>query len=345
MKIFIKRIIALLTIILLRTIKSYFWLDNAKFKQLLSEKGFHLSIINHPQILFNGNRSRFVIYSNWWAKWVLKFFAYYLKQDCWQYCNSAILLKRIGLKQSFFCDLRQIVRMAQPLEMPGNERIDNKKVVIYSVMTGNYDAISDPVYISENCDYILFTDNANIQSQIWQIKLIEKSEDFPDKWYSRYYKMLAHKVLSEKYDYSIYVDAKILICGDIVQLINYLNKDCHFAVIKHHARCNIKQEMEYCIKKGKADEAETKRQYQEYIGVGFPDNIGLTDNCMLVRNHKDSELQKVMETWFDEFNKYPNRDQFSMMYSLWKNNMNNYRIIEGVVYSNQFMIEKKHLKI
>jgi hypothetical protein len=341
MEIIFKWIIALFTIVLLRTIKSYFLLDNAKFKKLLLNKGFHPLIANYPHIIFNYNRSRFVIYLHFWARFVLSAFSFSIRHRCWRNCNTPVLLKRIGWTEPYIENVRWM-NLPYSIKVPINEAVDGKRIAIYSVMVGDYDNILDPVYISDNCDYILYTDNANIKSEIWQIKLIEKTENYSDKWYSRYYKMFAHKVLDEYYDCSIYVDAKVLIWGDIVQLINYLNKDCLFAMIKHHLRFCLKQEIEYCIEKGKTSETEAKKQYRNYINEGFPDNLGLVDCCVLIRNHNEVKVQKVMETWFDEFTKYPMRDQFSIMYSLWKNNMKEYCIIEGLVYNNQFVIEKKH---
>jgi hypothetical protein len=49
----------------------------------------------------------------------------------------------------------------------------------------------------------------------------------------------------------------------------------------------------------------------------------------------------VMETWFAEFEKYPYRDQLSVMFSLWKNGFYDFKIIEGDVYNNQFIRQNR----
>lgn len=45
------------------------------------------------------------------------------------------------------------------------EDVKNKKIVIYTAFTGNYDNLKEPEYIDENCDYVCFTDNPNIKSK------------------------------------------------------------------------------------------------------------------------------------------------------------------------------------
>ena len=52
---------------------------------------------------------------------------------------------------------------------------ENSRLVIYTAIIGDYDTLKEPEYIDENCDYICFTDNWELTSDIWQIRLVENT--------------------------------------------------------------------------------------------------------------------------------------------------------------------------
>ena len=44
------------------------------------------------------------------------------------------------------------------------------KNVCYTVIVGQYDSLKEPQYISDNFDYICFTDQTNFKSNVWDIR-------------------------------------------------------------------------------------------------------------------------------------------------------------------------------
>lgn len=346
-KTLLRLVVALLSVLLLKTIKNYFKVNSEALKNLLLKKGFHPSIAMNPFIVFNEYNSKQILYINFWAKIVLEIFSLSVKKKCWKSEKNSQLLLWVGFKQAFVYDVDLLFDKTifftsyTEINIPENILI-KEKVIVYSVMIGDYDEVLDPVYVSDNCDYILFTDNVNVKTKIWKVHLIQSDKNYSKKWNVCYYKFLVHRILPRQYNYSIYVDASILICGDIIQLFQYLNNNVCLAMIKHRIRCSMKQEIDICIEWKVIQEKTGQKQYQDYIDKGFPDDLGLVEAGVLIRKHSDVKVQKVMETWFDEFTKYPTRDQFSIMYSIWKNAMKNYCIIDGEVWSNQFMRVKRH---
>ena len=66
------------------------------------------------------------------------------------------------------------------------------KMVVYTAITGNYDELVTPSVINPKFDYVCFTDNPNLKSNCWDIRLMEESElDGIRK--ARRYKILPHK--------------------------------------------------------------------------------------------------------------------------------------------------------
>jgi hypothetical protein len=338
----IKNTLGFFAIILLRTIKGYFTSNNKLFRSLLLRNGFHPSVVNNPSIVFNNYKSESpTIYIHFYAKVAIKVISFCVKKD---YCRiwEHALFSNIGLLPAYSHDAVLMLGRYTYTEIKIPEAaLPEEKILIYSVMIGDYDEIFDPVFVSGNCDYILFTDNVNIKTKIWKIHLIQPNKEYSNKWNVCYYKMLAYKFLPKQYKYSIYVDAKVFICGDIRQILNFINERCKFAMIKHGDNNTHREEIDTCIEQGLVDKEIALNQYNEYKLMGFPDNIGLVDTCILVREHNNSSVIHAMDTWFAEFDKYPMRDQLSIMYAVWKSNVN-YKIANGSVWNNQFMVIKRH---
>lgn len=350
-KIIIKWGIALFSTICIRLIKSYFVYPNDHFRLLLKQKGFHVTVQNNPQIVFESinktieNKS--VLYFNYIASWLLSGFYLSVKLKCWiPETNSSYLLKAIKFQQAYIEDISLLYDAMtfspyKEIELP-NKHIENKKnIVIYTVITGNYETLVDPVYVSEDCDYILFTDNIKIKSKIWQIQLLSNKQLDKVKL-SRHPKILPHLYLDTKYDYSIYVDGRTLIAGDIQQLVKVLNDNINVAFIKHNSNKTVKEELDLCVK----CQVFTKQdlpfvQWEHYLNEGFKDEMGSIEGGLIIRKHKEKSVINLMNAWWNEIMNFTTRDQLSIMYVLWKSDYKNHIILDGSVWSNQFSIIKK----
>ena len=53
----------------------------------------------------------------------------------------------------------------------------------------------------------------------------------------------------------------------------------------------------------------------------YDDNIPLLEATILLRKHGDPVWECVMDSWWDEYIKYPTRDQISLPFVIWKNNL------------------------
>lgn len=90
-----------------------------------------------------------------------------------------------------------------------------KRLVIYTTLLGGYDFLREPSVITPECDYICFTDDPTLKSDVWQF--VDVSGDkgsLPQNKWNRKYKVLAHRYLSE-YDASLYVDSNVRLIGNI----------------------------------------------------------------------------------------------------------------------------------
>ncbi len=201
------------------------------------------------------------------------------------------------------------------------------KIVIYTAIFGDYDVFLKPKYISNDCDYICFTDNIKKRTKNWELREISSDELSPHML-NRKIKILPHRFLPE-YKFSIYVDGNIEIIGNVKELIDNYLQNWHMVCFKHPVRNCIYQEAEVCIKSNKDDPQVIRQQMQRYRRLGYPENNGLTDNSVLLRKHNEPSVIRVMEEWWSEVQKDSKRDQLSFCFAAWKHNFKYALLDEG----------------
>lgn len=192
------------------------------------------------------------------------------------------------------------------------------KGVFYSAIIGDYDNVKSPEYINPELDYILFTDNRTITSDVWKVIYVDKPNDLDNSRFSRIFKILGHKYLGE-YDYSIWVDGSIVFTSDPIEYIKQNRGYSSILCMPHHELCCAYEEAEACLSLGKGNATEITKQIERYREESFPDHYGLISGGVIVRELHDDELNKTMETWWDELLNGCGRDQISFGYSCWKN--------------------------
>ncbi len=195
---------------------------------------------------------------------------------------------------------------------------NNKRIVVYTAVTGGYDEPIIPSYVNEDFDYICFTDNPQLKSDFWTIKLMEE-EDIDNIRRVRKYKILPHKYLSE-YDYSIWIDTNFEITANLEDYIHKYSKENKLLAIKHEFRDCIYQEATTCINSNKDSSQVINKQMDKYKSEGYPEHNGLIASGILFRNHNDKQVMKVMQDWYNQLENYSYRDQLSFNYSCYKNN-------------------------
>lgn len=189
--------------------------------------------------------------------------------------------------------------------------------VIYSAITGGYDDVKIPKVINPNFDYILFTDNDAIQSDFWEIRKIDNQEGLDKVRLARKVKILGHEYLPE-YDYSIWVDGKIQIVGNVEEYIKSYRRKEPMLCFGHYINDCIYDEKELCLKVKKDTPEIMEKQMDKYRKEGYPKKNGLIDSCVLVRDWRSDKLKKVMNIWWNEVKMYSCRDQLSFNYACWK---------------------------
>jgi hypothetical protein len=180
--------------------------------------------------------------------------------------------------------------------------------LLYTVITGNYDE-PNPKPNFKDWDYLLITDNPDIDSKGWPIKLIEPSENSVKL--QRYWKINSHLL---GYDLTCYIDGNMNLKADPIAIFTKYGQS-GFVFVQHPERKCFLYEGEKVIELKKDSLSSVRNQVGEYVKDGMPYNMGMMSTGMMLRTDK---FQDFESTWWNEVEKYSHRDQLSVMYAIWK---------------------------
>ena len=222
--------------------------------------------------------------------------------------------------------------------------------IIYTVITGAYDSIKQPLVVEEGIEYILFTNNPEINDAgVWKVVQIPseqwqgRTERENNILLSRKVKMLPHKYLPEGSEWSIYIDADMLIKRSLTELLINLHPETLFAACWHSYCKNVQEEIDDLLAKNMVLPEQVKEQWQKYVEWGFEDDLGISENGLLIRRHNEARVAQLMELWWEEYQKGCLRDQVSLMPCMYRTDfMPYFQFIEMDIRNNNFVEVMRH---
>lgn len=219
----------------------------------------------------------------------------------------------------FFYTLKQAESNIPP--SAGTADACRPKTAVYTGSFGGYDDICRPAVRPGNIDYYYISDEE--PEELYHYVWIDAKKFIPPEIRSpikrnRYMKMHPH-IFFPDYQYSIYVDGNIEIKGDISCFLP--SGGPMISVFLHPTRDCLFYEGITIVNFGRVAAADVCRQMRKYLEEGMPVHYGLAEMGVMARKHMDPMCVRVMEKWWDEFDKGAQRDQLSFMYAMWKNGL------------------------
>jgi len=194
-----------------------------------------------------------------------------------------------------------------------------KRIIVYSVLVGDYEDVKEPEHLDPEARYILFTDNLALKSDRWEVVHFD-TQGLSPRRASRLPKLLSHRYLPE-HDISIYLDASLTIVErDVSRMAHDALHGHDIAAYPHFERDCVYDEIETCVRLGKTSRTKSELFRQQLSAESFPRRWGLVENAFLVRRNTDA-MRDLNEAWYDLFSTYAERDQFYLMYLFWKRNL------------------------
>ncbi len=193
-------------------------------------------------------------------------------------------------------------------------------IVIYTSITGKYDKLNEPVEVMEALDYICFSNDVSVpENSVWKIRPIPlESKDKTRQ--ARFIKTNPHEILKD-YQYSLWIDGNVIIKDKYVfkRIHELIENNILISMPKHPLRDCTYDEANILNKIGKEKKHIILKQMEKLKKEGFPENCGLFESGILFRNHMNEDIVKLDNDWWKEIQNYSKRDQLSLRYVLWKN--------------------------
>jgi hypothetical protein len=219
------------------------------------------------------------------------------------------------------------------------------KTCLYTAIFGDYETLKDPIII-DGLDYVCFTDNKNLKSNVWDIRYIEAPTDQPPSLFYKNIKCLSHEYLPE-YDTTIWLDANFVIRDK-----NYLNylienfKSNKIMVYKHVCLAGMPrdcayEEGKYSMTMGKYSKEKISSQLNEYEHLHeFPKHNGLYQSGFIMRNNRDEDVIEFNKFWLNEIQRFGRvfpQCQVSLAFTLWKLSID-FDVIENIWDTDKYDI-------
>ena len=197
-------------------------------------------------------------------------------------------------------------------------------------------------------DYFLFTDIIinNTNWTILEIPYAVKKLNCSITKKQRFIKLHPHLFFQE-YELSIYMDTSFMIIGDINEfLIRLLSPSFNIYVIEHPGSNCIYSEIKAVIKMKKENKKKSMLVEKMLKNNNFPEKMGLSENCLIIRRHKENNCINLMEKWWNQIKNFSKRDQLSFNYVVWKTGIKikyiSKKFVFGYFHQNNHSYMKKH---
>jgi len=216
--------------------------------------------------------------------------------------------------------------------------------VVYTCITGEYDALHNHTFIDAQWDYVCFADDASINDTVsisWKIKPLA-FDALDNVRNHRWHKLHPH-ILFPEYDKSIYIDANLNVLnrGIFDDAEKAIKESRKLSIAPHPERDCLYDEFAECIVLGKDKKDVMERQKVLIEKDGFPEKMGLFETNVVFREHHEDKIIAVMKDWWWWVKNYSRRDQLSLTYVLWKHGMT-IKPLSDKTYRNSDKIEFKY---
>lgn len=234
------------------------------------------------------------------------------------------------------------IKEAVPNEVIGGQP-QLPRMCVYTVAFGGYDRVRAPTYRPPGIDFICFTDSET-EVDGWEVRRIEPP-DPRRTMASRKIKIEPYNFLPD-YDYSIYVDANVLILCDVEMLVRRWLAGKRFVAWTHPERADAYHEIEAVLAFHRHRPEPMITYYARLRDEGYPSDQGLVEATFLWRDHGNEEIRSLMKAWWQGVQETAGRDQPPLSKLMWETGIRPETLPPqfGVCGFNDFYWKLPHLR-
>jgi hypothetical protein len=185
---------------------------------------------------------------------------------------------------------------------------------VYTALTGQYEQLNEqPIAKTSKVDFICFTDDPELTSASWTIRLVSPRFPLDSIRSARYLKMFGPDLLPD-YDETLWIDNSVRLVASPDRLLDAWLADADIAIPRHSFRMSVIGEFDAVATDGYDDPARVYEQLIHYSALR-PEALRETPLwTALLARRKTPAVDAAMRLWFDHILRYSRRDQLSINY-------------------------------
>ncbi len=185
-----------------------------------------------------------------------------------------------------------------------NRLLGLPSVIVFTASYGNSDAPADPRECAPGVQYLCFTDNPRLKSNVWSFRMCAPSRN--PLMQAKACKILAHESLD--CDASLWIGGRVEL-QSLEQVFQDLSADV--ALPRHVSRNCIYEEAKHCKAVRRGDPSLIDRSIARYDDEAHPRDYGLWDTDVVLRRHNQITKTFNLEWWREVSTGTP-QDQISL---------------------------------
>lgn len=217
-------------------------------------------------------------------------------------------------------------------------KLNQGKGVVYTCALKD-EMLFQPDDLDAQMEYICFTDDSSKWGEkegAWNYRELEVIPELQTEQLRTRCRMLPHHFLPE-YDYSIWLDRNFKVVGDINLFCDVYGNGNSFLGFSQTSRDCMYKDMLVADMGSDERNIEIRKQIYSFKEEGYQEHYGLVDNRIMVRNHREPRLRKVME---DCLHMILEEDKKNILatyfnYIAWKNDFP-FSICDLFIYNNPY---------
>ncbi|WP_052521511.1 hypothetical protein [Agreia bicolorata] len=185
------------------------------------------------------------------------------------------------------------------------------KRAVYTALLGGYERLNDQAVAEESgIPFICFTDDPELKSDTWEIRLVDPLLPLDMVRSQRDLKIRGHDSLSE-FSETLYIDNSVALKRSASDILDDWLDGSDFTVAHHSYRDRVIDEFDEVVALGYDDGARVNEQLIHYSEL-YPDILLERPhwNGILARR-SSAAVSRTMDIWFDHVLRYSRRDQLS----------------------------------
>lgn len=190
---------------------------------------------------------------------------------------------------------------------------------VYMTMIGKYEQLNDqPVASRSDIPFVCLTDDPDLKSDTWQIRLVLPTFGMDPIRSQRDLKLRPHVHLPD-FEGSLYIDNTVILKETPETIVDRYWSGSGFSVAFHSFRETVLDEFIEVSRLGLDDQSRIYEQLNHYQ-IECPEVLLEKPfwGGILLRDHTDPAVRRMLEIWNAHVQRYARRDQLSMNYAFRK---------------------------